>query len=86
MGGAAFWIIGDLSGLPFLAALFRKWVRDDEERTIEVDRELDAREVAARVAVAATTDSGTPTGTGEAEPDDGMQRPWWETDPARLRR
>ena len=24
LGGAAFWIIGDLSGLPFLGALFRK--------------------------------------------------------------
>jgi len=86
MGGAAFWIIGDLSGLPFLAALFRKWVRDDEERTIEVDRALDAQEVAARAAVAAGRDATTPDGTVEAEPDDGMQRPWWETDPARLRR
>jgi cytochrome c oxidase assembly factor CtaG len=86
MGGAAFWIIGDLSGLPFLAALFRKWVRDDEERTVEVDRALDAQEAAARVAVAAGPDPTTPAGTAEAEPDDGMQRPWWETDPARLRR
>ena len=86
MGGAAFWIIGDLSGLPFLAALFRKWVRDDEERTIEVDRALDAQEAAARVTAAAVPDTPSPTGTAEAEPDDGMQRPWWETDPARLRR
>jgi cytochrome c oxidase assembly factor CtaG len=85
MGGAAFWILGDLSGLPFLAALFRKWVHDDEERTIEVDRELDRQEAAARVAVVASRESA---GTDEspAEPDDGMQRPWWETDPARLRR
>jgi cytochrome c oxidase assembly factor CtaG len=86
MGGAAFWIIGDLSGLPFLAALFRKWVRDDEERTIEVDRELDAQETAARLAVVAGAEPISPMGTAEAEPDDGMQRPWWETDPARLRR
>lgn len=85
MGGAAFWIIGDLSGLPFLAALFRKWVRDEEEHTIEVDRALDAQEAAARVAVAGS-DATTPVGTAGAEPDDGMQRPWWETDPARLRR
>jgi cytochrome c oxidase assembly factor CtaG len=86
MGGAAFWIIGDLSGLPFLAALFRKWVRDDEERTIEVDRELDAQEAAARRTVVAGAEPINPMGTAEAEPDDGMQRPWWETDPARLRR
>jgi cytochrome c oxidase assembly factor CtaG len=86
MGGAAFWIIGDLSGLPFLAALFRKWVRDDEERTIEVDRALDAQEAASRVRVAAGRATAASAGTAEAEPDDGMQRPWWETDPARLRR
>jgi cytochrome c oxidase assembly factor CtaG len=83
MGGAAFWIIGDLSGLPFLAALFRKWIRDDEEQTAAVDRELDAQEAAARVAVTASPDL---VGTAEAEPDDGMQRPWWETDPSRMRR
>lgn len=83
MGGTAFWIIGDLSGLPFLAALFRKWIRDDEERTAEVDRELDAQEAETRLAVATSTAS---VGTHEAEPDDGMQRPWWETDPSRLAR
>jgi cytochrome c oxidase assembly factor CtaG len=84
MGGAAFWIIGDLSGLPFLAALFRTWVRDDEERTVEVDRALDAQEAAGRVTAAAGSNATTSMGTAEAEPDDCMQRPWWETDPARL--
>jgi cytochrome c oxidase assembly factor CtaG len=65
-GGTAFWIIGDLSGLPFLGALFRKMIRDDEKQSVEVDRELDAREV--------------------QPDDDGMQLPWWETDPSRLGR
>ena len=46
LGGAAFWIIGDLSGLPFLGALFRKMISDDERKSVEVDRELDA--IAAR--------------------------------------
>jgi cytochrome c oxidase assembly factor CtaG len=81
IGGAAFWIIGDLSGLPFLAALFRKWVRDDEAHTVAVDRALDAQD-AARVAVVVASEAG---GTPTAEPDDGMQQPWWETDPSRLR-
>lgn len=76
-GGAAFWIIGDLSGLPFLGALFRKMVHDDAERAAEIDRELDARDAAL---------PRQPDGTADAEPDDGMQRPWWETDPSRLRR
>jgi cytochrome c oxidase assembly factor CtaG len=75
LGGAAFWIIGDLSGLPFLGAIYRKWIRDDEQKSVEVDRELDALD-AARSADPRT----------EPEPDDGMQRPWWETDPSRLRR
>jgi cytochrome c oxidase assembly factor CtaG len=78
-GGAAFWIIGDLSGLPFLAALFRKMIRDDERQSAEVDRELDARDAAART-------PAQPAGTADPEPGDGMQRPWWETDPERLRR
>ncbi len=70
-GGTAFWIIGDLSGLPFLGALFRKWVRDDREQTIAVDRELDQLEAAAGPV---------------PDDDDGLQAPWWETDPSRLRR
>ncbi len=70
-GGTAFWIIGDLSGLPFLGALFRKWVRDDRVQTIAVDRELDQIEAAA---------GRTP------DEDDGLQAPWWETDPSRLSR
>lgn len=82
IGGAAFWILGDLSGLPFLAALFRKWIRDDEAQTAEVDRALDEQEAAARVAVTSADAAGTAT----VEPDDGMQRPWWETDPSRLGR
>jgi len=76
-GGAAFWIIGDLSGLPFLGALFRKMVHDDAERAAEIDRELDARDAAL---------PRQPEGAVDAEPDDGMQRPWWETDPSRLGR
>ncbi len=61
-GGTAFWIIGDLSGLPFLGALFRKMIKDDEKQSVEVDRQLDALEPAQEV------------------DDDGMQRPWWETE------
>ncbi|HEY1486958.1 MAG TPA: cytochrome c oxidase assembly protein, partial [Micromonosporaceae bacterium] len=48
LGGAAFWIIGDLSGLPFLGAVYRKWISDDERKSVEVDRELDALEAAER--------------------------------------
>jgi cytochrome c oxidase assembly factor CtaG len=84
LGGAAFWIIGDLSGLPFLAALFRKMINDDERKSVEVDRELD--ELARQERLTAQR-SGSNDAIGLAEPlDDGMQRPWWETDPSRLQR
>lgn len=84
-GGTAFWILGDLSGLPFLGALFRKMIRDDERQSAEIDRELDARDAAAAEARKAAAPAQA-TGGPEPEPDDGMQRPWWETDPGRLRR
>jgi cytochrome c oxidase assembly factor CtaG len=83
-GGTAFWILGDLSGLPFLGALFRKMISDDERKSVEIDRELDAAEAAARAAaVVAPRTADAPVGE---DVDDGMQRPWWETDPSRLRR
>lgn len=81
-GGTAFWIIGDLSGLPFLGALFRKMIRDDEKQSVAVDRELDALEAAARNPAIPKPASGT----DEPAPDDGMQLPWWETDPSRPQR
>jgi cytochrome c oxidase assembly factor CtaG len=83
-GGTAFWIIGDLSGLPFLGALYRKWIRDDAQQTAVVDRELDQLEAASRPVTpraGGSTEGGTP-----APDDDGLQAPWWETDPSRLRR
>lgn len=82
VGGAAFWILGDLSGLPFLGALFRKMINDDERTSVEVDRELDARAAQERARVPA----GSTQAEGVTQPDDGMERPWWETDPGRLRR
>jgi cytochrome c oxidase assembly factor CtaG len=82
VGGASYWIIGDLSGLPFLGAVYRKWIKDDERSSAEIDRELDELEAAARVARSQRTDGPD----AEPEPDDGMQAPWWETDPSRLRR
>jgi cytochrome c oxidase assembly factor CtaG len=84
LGGAAFWIIGDLSGLPFLGALFRKMISDDERKSVEVDRELDELARQERLAVQRSPSNGA---TEVDDPvDDGMQRPWWESDPSRLRR
>lgn len=44
VGAGVLWIGGDLAGLPFVGALARRWMRDDERQAKQVDRELDAQE------------------------------------------
>jgi cytochrome c oxidase assembly factor CtaG len=41
IGAGVLWIGGDIAGLPFVAALFVRWARDDERRAERIDRELD---------------------------------------------
>jgi cytochrome c oxidase assembly factor CtaG len=65
IGGGALWILGDLVGLPFLAAQLIQMIREDEQEAAQVDAELDAREAAAQTAgVAPAADN----------------EPWWERD------
>ena len=66
IGGGALWILGNLVGLPFLAAQLIQLMREDESDAARVDAELDAR--AAEVAAPAE---------GEPSPE----KPWWEDDP-----
>jgi len=66
IGGGALWILGDLVGLPFLAAQLIQLIREDESDAARIDAELDARQAAAAV-------------TPEGEPDG--EKPWWEDDP-----
>jgi cytochrome c oxidase assembly factor CtaG len=41
IGAGVLWIGGDLAGLPFVAALFVRWARDDEGKAKEIDKQLD---------------------------------------------
>jgi cytochrome c oxidase assembly factor CtaG len=41
IGAGVLWIGGDVAGLPFVAALFVRWARDDEGRAKQIDRQLD---------------------------------------------
>src|SRR6516164_5566858 len=66
LGGGVLWVLGDLVGLPFLAAQLIQLMREDESDAARIDAELDARDAA----VAAPA---------EGEPDGA--RPWWEDDP-----
>lgn len=75
IGGGILWMVGDLAGLPFLAALFARMFRQDRTEAERIDRELDAQAAAEH----AVRKAAAP----EAADDDGpeMMRPWWETDP-----
>ncbi len=75
LGGGALWILGDLVGLPFLAAQLIQMIREDEGEAARIDAELDAREAGTRAAAAAAPADGA--AASGAAPD----RPWWESDP-----
>jgi cytochrome c oxidase assembly factor CtaG len=72
LGGGVLWILGDVVGLPFLAAQLIQMIREDESDAKVIDAELDARDAAAAGPAAAAP---TPADAAAA-----MQRPWWETD------
>ncbi|MFD4661582.1 cytochrome c oxidase assembly protein [Kitasatospora sp. NPDC058444] len=71
-GGNAFWVLGDLVGLPFLAALVRRMVVRGRQETEAVDAELDARFAAAAAQARAA---------GQPEEEESGMRPWWLDDP-----
>jgi cytochrome c oxidase assembly factor CtaG len=71
IGGGALWILGDLVGLPFLAAQLIQLMREDESDAARIDADLDARDAALQTTVAA----------GEEPAGDDASRPWWEDDP-----
>jgi cytochrome c oxidase assembly factor CtaG len=73
-GGAVLWGLGDIAGVPFLAALIARVIREEKAKTVEVDRRLDAQAEA----------EGTVTrmpGLGDSPVGPELTRPWWETDP-----
>jgi cytochrome c oxidase assembly factor CtaG len=76
LGGGTLWILGDIVGLPFLAAQLIQMIREDEADAAVIDAELDARD-AARSAVPA--EEGAPA--VDAEGGTSGDRPWWESDP-----
>ncbi|HEY3871026.1 MAG TPA: cytochrome c oxidase assembly protein [Actinocrinis sp.] len=78
IGGGAIWVFGDLAGLPFIGALWRRMFREDRQEAAAVDAELDLVEAEQR----ATAQREHPD---EVLPE-GHMRPWWETDPVIGRR
>jgi cytochrome c oxidase assembly factor CtaG len=79
IGGGVLWILGDLVGLPFLAAQLIQLMREDESDAARIDAELDARQ-----ASEADTHELVPTPDHEGTPPDAppdTTKPWWEDDP-----
>ncbi len=86
LGGGVLWILGDIVGLPFLAAQLIQMIREDEAEAKVIDAELDAAGApepaqagAAQAGLATAGSAGAypgQAGSGQA----GAQRPWWETD------
>jgi cytochrome c oxidase assembly factor CtaG len=78
LGGGVLWILGDIVGLPFLAAQLIQMMREDEAEAKVIDAELDAQEVA--VASAGVVGVSAEAGVTAEVAQPGGQRPWWETD------
>jgi cytochrome c oxidase assembly factor CtaG len=78
IGGGAIWVFGDLAGLPFIGALWRRMFREDRQEAAVIDAELDILEIEQRAAAAQTP--------GQEVLPEGHLRPWWETDPVFSRR
>jgi hypothetical protein len=63
--------VAEVVAIPFIAILFRAWIREDAWRAEIVDEALDAAEARQRA-----------TAPADTEPD--TTRPWWEVDPGPL--
>jgi cytochrome c oxidase assembly factor CtaG len=77
LGGGVLWILGDLVGLPFLAAQLIQLMREDESEAARIDADLDARD--AELKGAAAAGQGAAAGLAEAQQEG--TKPWWEDDP-----
>ncbi|MEZ0088874.1 cytochrome c oxidase assembly protein [Streptacidiphilus sp. EB129] len=76
-GGSALWVLGDMAGLPFLAALVRRMMVRGRAETAAVDAAIDAQIAEQRAARSVGGSDG-----GDPE----MMRPWWLDDPNLARR
>jgi len=76
LGGGALWILGDIVGLPFLAAQLIQMIREDEAEAVVIDAELDAAELDAAEAAGA----GRFPATLAVEPAETRAGPGTDTD------
>ncbi|HWR48795.1 MAG TPA: cytochrome c oxidase assembly protein [Pseudonocardiaceae bacterium] len=70
IGAGVLWIGGDLAGLPFLAVVVNRMMREDQRDAAAIDAELDTLDAVAEAAATSPT-SSVPT----------QPRLWWEDHP-----
>lgn len=76
IAGGLMLTVAEVVAVPFVAVLYRAWIREDATNAAEVDRVLDLAEQRRREDVASA-----PASSDELPPSD---RPWWEVDPGPL--
>ncbi len=88
LGGGVLWILGDLVGLPFLAAQLIHMMREDESDAARIDAELDARQAQRQSEPQSERETSVPAsaeaaeaGSGPGQTQAGDQPLWWENDP-----
>ena len=69
LAGGVLWVLGDLVGLPFLAAQLIAMMREDESDAARIDADLDTKDAELKAAAAVQA------------PEAEEPRPWWEEDP-----
>jgi cytochrome c oxidase assembly factor CtaG len=74
IAGGVLWVLGDLVGLPFLAAQLIHMMREDESEAARVDAALDAKEAELKTAA-------TAPGAPDRAEEPAEAKPWWEDDP-----
>jgi len=77
LAGGVLWVLGDLVGLPFLAAQLIQMMREDDSDAARIDADLDAKEAELQTAAAVRDELGQADEPGQAE----EPKPWWEDDP-----
>jgi hypothetical protein len=88
LGGGVLWILGDVVGLPFLAAQLIQLMREDESDAVRIDADLDAKqaELTAAAAASGADRPGEPGCADEPRGEPGGSKPWWTDDPRFTRR
>ncbi len=71
LAGGVLWVLGDLVGLPFLAAQLIQMMREDESDAARIDADLDAEQAQLKPAELKQAEGAA----NEA------LKPWWEDDP-----